>query len=345
MRLLYIGDHCILEKRRIKLFKSLGFDILSVASYLDPMNPDPTKAYISPLKVEVDKSLISEFKKLNPSGYSYGKKLNLNKSFLDKFDIIICSWIYEPLLNYWNLIKNKVIIYESLGQSDGTRENKLKSLRDNGVNIIRMSSFEENFTNYAGADAIIDLEVDCDFYKNWNGREDKLLTINSGIMTRNYVCNTNLYLNFTKDIPKKLYGSHNKDCNFDWCYGAASDTELLTQYQNCRAYFSLGTKPCPVVLNFKEAMSVGCPIFTWGPKLGNHSINKTFSAYTFIEKGVNGFYSDNLAELKDNIKIVLNNYEIAKKMSVESRKTALKTFSYKVMKEKWLNFFKEKGVL
>lgn len=342
--ILYIGDHCILERRRIHLFHTLGFKVLSVASYLNPRTPDPSKSYLTPLNIDVDMSLLNEFKQLNPSGYNYGKTLKLNKSFVDKFDVIFFSWIYEPLFNNWNLFKNKIVIYESIGQSDAGREHNLNKLRSNGVKVVRMSKFEENFQNYCGADAIIDLEIDSNFYKGWTGTDPKLLTINSAIMRRDDVCNTNLYLQLTKDIPKKLYGSHNHDCNFDWCFGSASDSELLKQYQKSRAYFSLGTKPCPTVLSFKEAMSVGCPIVTWGPILGNHSINKTYSAYTFIENGVSGFYSDDVDELRENIKLLLNDYTLAKNMSIKSREVAKKEFSFDVLLLKWKDFFNELGL-
>lgn len=341
--MLVICGHDILEYNRIVLFNELGFNVLTTGVYSDPANPDPSKPYLPKLPDTVDKDLLNEYKSLNPSNYNYGRgKLRLTKSFIEKFDIILTCWIHEPFVENWNMLGGKFLIYESLGQSDARKEVLLSQLRTRGVKVIRMSEAEKYFPNYAGADSVIDLEVDTDYYKGWLGNEEFLFTVNSAFLNRRHVANTDLYLSITRDLSKKLYGSHNENFKASFCYGKpCTREEILHQYKKCRAYFSLGTKPCPVVLSFKEAMSVGCPVITWGPKLGG----TTFTAYKFIENGISGFYSDKQEELREYCKTLLSDYDLAKRISKNARKVAEDHFSKTVIKEKWKSLLLNLGCM
>jgi glycosyltransferase involved in cell wall biosynthesis len=318
---------------------------MTTGKYLYPNKLPVGNEHLAPLDICYDSDLRDRFLKLNPNGYTYGKgKLNLDKEFIDKFDIIFTSWILEPIVEYWPLFKDKLVIYESLGQSDPAREITLNSLRSQGLKVVRMSAGEENFSNYCGADAVIDLDVDSKYYKGWSSRGDKshnVLTVNSALMSRSSACNAHQYMQVTNDLPRKLYGSHNEDLeHLPFVYGKATRDEILKQYQTNKVYFSLGTKPCPVVLSFKEAMCVGIPTVTWGPKLGG----PTFRAHTFIENGINGFYSDNLADLNSYIKLLLNDEKLANSISSQARKTGILNFSRDVISVQWLEFFINNGM-
>ena len=341
-RILNIVGHDILEYNRISLFNELGFSVFTTGVYTDPSKPDSTKPYLPKNQYTAEKELLEEFYSLNPSGYIYGQgRLNLSKEFINKFDVILASWICEPLVENWNLLKDKIVLYESLGQSDGHRETYLSELRKRGVKVIRMSEGENYFPNYAGADATIDLEVDTDYYQGWQGAEQSIFTVNSALWQRKHLSNADMYLEITRGLPIKLYGSHNETLKADFCYGKPSTREeILEQYQKCRVYFSLGTRPCPVVLSFKEAMSVGCPVITWGPTFGG----STFTAHTFIENGVSGFYSDSPDKLRAFCQLLLKDYDLAKTISKNARKVAEKNFSKHVIKGQWREFFKNLGI-
>ena len=340
-KLLNIIAHDIFEAKNIEMYSSLGFEVQTTGVYSDPYNLDPTKPHLPKVKGNFNKDLVEGFKELNPQGFQYGRgNLNLSAEYIKKFDVVLFSWIIEPLFQNFALFSGIPTFYQTFGQSDGNRENLLRKLRGARVPVVRMSEHEKFFPNYAGADAVIDLQIDTNFYKGWTGQEEYIYTVNSAFVQRKFESNTAEYLKVTEDLPKKLYGTHNQGMRALYNYGAASSEELLRQFQINRLYFSLGTKPCPVVLSFKEAMSTGQPVITWGPKLGG----PTFAAHTFIENGVNGFYSDDLSELKSYAELLLKNYDLAKKVSIEGRKTALKNFGMDIIGPKWLSLFREKGV-
>ena len=343
-RILAIVGHDSLEYNRIKLFKSLGYEVLTTGVYSTPEKTYKERPYLPKADLNISDDIKEEYFRLNPGGYVYGKnRLNLSKEFLDKFDAVAISWIIQPYIDYFNILKDKVVTYESLGQSDGGRERALQQLRNRGnLKLIRISQAERNFPLYAGDDAIIDLEIDGDYFNNWNGKEEYALTINSAASSRVRECNWPIYLQVMQGLPHRLYGTGNENLMKEsYCYGTVSRDELLKKYQEARMFFSLGTKPCPIVLSIKEAFAVGTPVITWGPRLGGGA---TYSAYSFIENGVNGFYSDNVVELKGYCKLLLNDYDLAKKMSIASRKTGLKHFDFKVIQPKWAALFNSLGV-
>ena len=343
-KLLYLVGHDILEYNHLKLFYELGFDAMSVSKYFVPDAVE--EEHLPQLHVEYGPmvDIMDEFQSLQDQGwYEYGKHhLNLTKEFVDQFDVVFTSWIIEPIEEYWDILKDKLVVYETLGQSDGGREMKLKRLREQGLKVIRMPAGEENFPGYCGGDDFIDLDVDTDYYQGWKGTDKHVFTINSAFTQRSHVCNGMTYMQITDQFPRKLYGSHNEALakSRDFCHGTATREELLEQYQRNMVYFSLGTRPCPIVLSFKEAMSVGIPTITWGPKLGG----STFRAHTHIENGVNGFYSDDPHELSNMIHELLGDKLLRETMSFQARHTALLKFSTHIIKPQWKNFFDQQGI-
>lgn len=340
-KLLNIIAHDIFEAKNIEMYSSMGFEVQTTGVYSDPFNMDPSKSHLPKVKGNFNSNLVEEFRSLNPNGFTYGtSQLNLSSSFVNKFDVVLFSWIIEPLFQDFAKFTSVPTFYQTFGQSDGNRESLLRKLRSVRIPVVRMSENERFFPNYAGADAIIDLQIDTNFYKGWTGEDRFIYTVNSAFNQRRFESNTSEYQIVTRDLPKKLYGTHNESLKESYCYGSATSEELLKQFQINRLYFSLGTKPCPVVLSFKEAMSTGQPVITWGPKLGG----PTFAAHTFIENGVNGFFSDDLTELREYAKLLLEDHDLAKKISESGRQTALDNFGMDVIGPKWLELFKDAGV-
>lgn len=317
----------------------MGFDVISTCKYLEP--DKVTELALPRLDVEYNKDLVKEFKSLNPTPYRYGRsKLNLSKEFLEKFDVIFASWIIEPLIEYFPFIKDKVICCETLGQSNSSREKILKQLRGNGINIIRISDGESFFPNFAGADAIIDLEVDTDYFKGWTGTEPFVMTVNTAFNKRVRDCKYLEYRQVIDGLPAKLFGRENEGIKEPFSYGEVSKEELLRQYQVNRVGFASVSIPCPCTLTPKEMMSTGMPVVTYGPRIGG----PTFRAHKYIEEGGAGYWSDDLKELKLAIQSILEDEKLAKELSVKARHTALTLFSHHVIGQKWEEFFKSKGI-
>jgi len=332
--LLYLSCHSTLEYDELRIFSDLGLDWFSVGSYMDPLNP--LEDLRPPLSHNVNQDLIAEFKTLNPK-YKYNDPIVLTQSFVDKFDIIIVSHFPHYLQNQWPLIKDKMVVYSPVGQSNNWLEGQLKTYKADGMRIVRVSAAEQAMGVYAGHDAIIRPIVDADEYNNWNGQKENVVTVNKWMQKRALHCLFYEYDIITKGLPRKLYGQNNEDIPFS--NGTLSYDELKAAYRDNRVSLSMGTKPAPFTYTFMEALMTGCPVVTVGPGLGRGAPVGTYEAYSFIENGVDGFWSDDLKELRQYIELLLKDYDLAKQISVEGRKKALKLFDRSVAVRDWKNLF------
>ena len=343
-KLLYTTCHPWLERSDVWIYNHLGFDVCSTGYFQVPSKP--LSPYAPPLNISHNEDLLKEFKSTNPD-YTYGYKipLNLTPEFIRKFDVIVVTWRYDYLVQILpHITDNQVVLFQTVGQSDGKREREIFQARNSkGVKVIRMSESEQNFPGFGGGDAIIDLAIDTEQFKPWTGEDSYVLSINK-MMWRTRECNVDHYLKSTNGFPRKLYGTDNESFKHDFSLGPISSEDLLDAYSKARLCFSLGTKPGPVTITFKEAMAAGCPVVTWGPILGNGPA-KTYTAYKYIQNGVNGFYSDNIAELRSHIQALLDSQEYAALISHESIKTAKKEFSLQAIAPLWEKLYKDLGVL
>ena len=343
-KLLYISCHSRLEGYNYRIFDSLGFDVVSVGWYTVPSKP--TDAFLRALPYKYNKELVDEFYTLNPN-YRYNVKTMpiFSDGFLNKFDVIVIAWRYDILVHYWNILKDKLVLFETGGQSASCRERNLASYRGMGVKLIRVADSERNFPYFAGVDCTVGAYVDTDVYSGWTGEDSRILTINSSLKRRASACNANLYLQVTHGLNKVLYGSDNKDLICKFYGGTVSDEEMLLEYKKSRLYFSLGSKPAPITYTPMEALSVGCPVITWGAKLGGLRGSETYEMYKYIENGISGFCSDDLNELREVCCSLLHDHSLAKNMSKGARDVALKNFSFEVVKNRWKSYLESLGVL
>lgn len=343
--LLYISCHSTLEKYDTRIFSELGFDVFSTGFYQNPRLP--TSQHLDSIDRDVNESFLQQFKLLNPD-YTYGYKipLKLTKKFVDQFDVVVVSWRFDYLEKNLALFKDKCVVFETVGQSDRNREMKLANVRRrNNVKIVRVSKTEENFSSYAGADAVVGACIDTDLFSGWHGSEETVLTVNSSTQQRSSACKTSLYLLATEGFNRKLYGTHNEGFKVPFNYGKVSFDTLLSEYRKCRVFFGLGSIPAPLTYTTMEAMSVGCPVITWGPVLGNHPIDKTYAMYNYIDNEKSGFYSDDIPSLRNYINKLLRDKELAASISKEGRKKAIEYFSIETVKSNWKAFFTDLGVL
>jgi glycosyltransferase involved in cell wall biosynthesis len=269
--------------------------------------------------------------------------LILDKEFVDKFDVIVVSWRFDYFKQYQELFKGKVVIFETVGQSDLKRESELKQARENGLLVVRIMPSESRYPGFAGADKFVYGWVDYDHTNLWTGSDTSILTIKASIQKRARACNTNEYLAITKDLPRKLYGYDNDGVSF--CLGTLTDTEMIHKYRSARLSFGLGSKPAPIVYTVLEPMARGCPLVTWGPRLGNFPGMSTYTMHEHLENGVNGFYSDDLKELRHYCELLLKDLDLARTVGEAGRQLVKEKFSYENVKNNWKELFKEVGIL
>lgn len=334
-KLLYItSNHVTLEYDDLLLFSELNFDWFSTGFYYNPLSPVPPilRDPISPTKSN-----------LNWQQQFTAENGNM-PDFINNFDIIFVSNNPGVILQHWNLIKNKCIILRTYDNHNASSESLLVRLASQGVHIVRMFDWENNIPFSFKSKYVIGNYVDENTYKDWVGSEKIVLTFQNDFNSRlnhkdmwgnRVYLNYELYRDISKYIPCKLYGISNNHVSWE------KQKEL---YRKSRVYFSLGTKPSSFTYNLMEAMMTGCPTLNFGKQLGSYHIENFKDSYKLpelIENGKNGFcFDDKDLFIKTGL-MLLENYDLAKEISFNTRQFALKHFSKNIQKQKWSNFFSD----
>lgn len=328
LKMLYIGCHAVLEYDEISLFHELGIDVFCLGSYLDPSNPvDPIRPLIPGM--EPDQDLI---KLACP-------REKLTRELVDKFDVVYIMHIPEWLMNNWEVIKDKIVVWRSIGQSIQKIEDMLRPYRKN-IKIVRYSPYESTIPGYIGADAMIRFYKDPDELNGWNGNDRIISTFSQAMPIRSVACSYEAFRAATNGLPRVLYGPKNESS--DMSGGLLSYDEMKKVLRDSRVYFYTGTHPASYTLNFIEAWMSGIPVVAVGPRWGNaHYLNvATYEVPLLMDNGVDGFWSDEIHELNGYCEALLNSEWLARRISIAGRRSAIEIFGKDKIKPQWQEFFK-----
>ena len=214
------------------------------------------------------------------------------------------------------------------------------------MKIVRLSKMEETMPNYCGSDAVIDLPIDFSKYNEWIGDELKIVSVRQRM--KKFPINTqyDFYTNLVSGFNSILYGFDNED--IPQAKSNATDAEIRESLQHSRVSYCGCTRPAPLTYTFRESLAAGCPTITVGPNIGNfidYSHGKMYEQHKYIEQGVNGFYSDNIQELRQYIQLLFDDYDLAKKISNNGIITARNNWNIEKITNQWRCFFNSFGVL
>lgn len=331
MKILYLSCHSILEHDEVQLFTEMGHEVFSMGAYLNPNSPQDIKR--PPIPGKYNDHLI-----MVANQYS---KDNLHPELIEPFDTIIVQHIPSWISNNWEKIKHKNVVWRTIGQSTAAVEKGLEPYREQGLKIVRYSPREENITWFIGGDALIRFYKDEKEYCGWNGNNPRVITLGQSIQKRGVFCRYDCFEQATSGLNRMVFGSDNDDLGALW--GGQLDYESLKrELRDNRAFFYTGTQPASYTLGFIEAMMTGIPIVALGHKLGNSLFGHeqdTYEVPDIIEDGINGFVSDSIPALKENTQKLLEDFELAKKISAAGRETAVKLFGKETIKQQWSDFF------
>jgi hypothetical protein len=249
------------------------------------------------------------------------------------------AWI----ANNWALFKEKKksVIWRSIGQSTLEIEKELMQYRKEGLKIVRYSPIEQVMTDFAGQDAIIRFGKDSEEFSGWTGERKQVITLAQSFKKRGEHLGYSVFEKATEGFTRKVYGTENEDLG-EMCGGTRSYGELKQNIRESRVFFYFGTQPAPYTLSFIEAMMTGIPIVAVGPKLRDTGIYKWkhYEIPDIISNGINGYWSDDINELKGYIQLLMDDEETAKRIGEAGRKTAIKLFDTKQIKSEWATFLK-----
>lgn len=341
MKIFYMSCHSVHEFDEVRMFHKLGYDIFSPAAYYNPQNDEQyLRPGIEGLHYK-EEDIINYNNLYNEKSHYPDGKDNLTKEFLKDFDVVfVMSLADRWIVNQWDVLKDKIVVWRTNGQSNSSQELNIKQIKDKFPNlkIARYSPTERTMHNYAGEDALIRFGKRPDEYCDWNGNINKMITICQDMKGRSNSCSWNIFKQLADQFPSSLYGHANENNEY-WIGKTLKTKDLLNVYRDNRVYFYAGTKPANYTLNFIESWMTGMPIVAVGPKTGNENGYDTYETHKLIENGVDGFVSDDINELKNYITLLMNDYDLCKKISENARKSALKYFNEYDKEIEWKNFF------
>lgn len=340
MKILYLSCHSILEFDEVKLLTDLGHYVFSPGAYVEPANPGDPTMRPGLLDIQYEQEHLDKYHPLCEEGRADGKE-RLTKEFVDMFDCVIVMHLPRWISANWDAMKHKPVIWRTIGQSITNTEAELAPYRKEGLKIIRYSPMEENIPGYLGSDALIRFYKDENEFKDWNGKKEEVITFAQSMEQRGSHCNFNTFVTATEGLPRALYGPGNE--HHDFSPGKVPFDQLKQELRDNRAYFATGTHPASYTLNVMEAFMTGIPMVAVGRQLGNGPqfgipFPGLYEVPNFIEHGVNGFCSDNVAELRDCCEQLLNDYELAKNIGSRGRSTAKNLFNKSRIYDEWKRF-------
>lgn len=330
MNILYLSCHSILEFDEVKLFTELGHNVFSVGgAYQNPNSPQDIKRpgfkgfyddHLQQVAIQCSKE-------------------NLHPELIAWADLIYIMHKPEWVIQNWKNIKHKRVVWRSIGQSISDIEIQLSVPRSQGLKIVRYSPKEHNIPGFIGEDAMIRFYKDPDEFGPYTGERQEVITMAQSMKIREKFCGFEIFEQATRNFPRKLYGPGNEDSGIEG--GLLRYKALRDAYRRSRVYFYTGTYPASYTLNFIEAFMTGIPVVAIGRQLADLKIwpLNTYEVDELIEHGENGFVANNIDDLRELVRIMLEVPEEASFLGRNGRKTAIKLFGKKAIGAQWTAFF------
>lgn len=322
MKILYLSCHEGLQHDEVGLFEELGHEVEVIAHY----------GVVNRSKVEPRPNL----RGVNLTNGSLD--LRLNPDYVKQFDMVYFTHYFEWIMANWHLVKGKPAVLR-IWQSEHQDVNSLASYRKDGLVIVRYSELTSyGLVNASPHDCVIRAYKDPDEFSGWNGNEKFVMTTSNDIASRPQHCYLGTFQRATDGLPRKLFGRNNEALAV--AGGFVTYDQLKTEYRNNAAYLYLGTHPAPYTLNFIEAFMTGAPVVSIGTRIADISGKRSSEMSEFIVDGINGFISDDERVLRANLKELLDNPALAKKIGDAGRETAIEVFGKQSIKKQWDALFR-----
>lgn len=327
MKIHYISHHAILEYDEVQMFLDMGHEVFSNGAYLDPKGhvtlPRPGlkggKYYEDYVKLATE----------NPP-------TNLPEELIEPFDVIIVMHNPNVIIQNWDKIKHKKVIWRSIGQSIPQIERKLAPLREEGLIVVRYSPKEANLEDYMGADAMIRFYKDEDVYKGWTGETKDVVNFSQSLKGRREFCHYDQIMPVIKQFKGMVYGPGNEDLA-GYNGGQIPFDKMLDVMRQSRVMLYGGTWPAAYTLSFIEALMMGLPIVAVSKAIAHVPQFQHIDFYEVDEilVSISGVVCDTSEQMIEHTKQLLNDPELAADISKRQREKALELFSKKVISAEW----------
>lgn len=170
---------------------------------------------------------------------------------------------------------------------------------------------------------IIHHGMDTEFWNGWIGGDGKVMTAVWDYVRRDRICGFSLWKEVTQGLKVNPWGETPGLSKM-----ADNSDHLRDLYRHASVFLNTTLwSSCPFSL--LEAMSVGCPIVT----------TATTSIPEFIEDGVNGFITNDPVVMKERLKELIADKDMALEIGAAGRETVLKQFGQQQFLDAWNKAF------
>ena len=328
MKIHYLSCHSILEYDEVQLLTDLGHDVFSNGAYADPRGhitlPRPAikgaKFYEDYAKLSID-----------------SPKTNLPPELIEPFDVIIVMHSPDIIIQNWDNIKHKTVIWRTIGQSKDGVEASLEPMRKEGLKIIRYSPKERNLSDYIGEDALIRFYKDEDEYSGWHGGGRNVVSFAQSLKGRSSHCHYEEINCVVSRYSGIVYGPGNDDLG-ELNGGSISYSNQIKKMQEARVMIYGGTAPASYTLSFIEALMMGLPIVAISKQLAHIIYDFDFYEVDEILAPIGGLVCDSIEDMFTKTEMMLNDMDFAKEMSEKQRSLAIEMFGKKKIIKQWEKF-------
>jgi len=331
MNILYRSVHEILEYDELRLLTSLGHRVCSLGSYADPRDvPGRMRPGIPEMQYD------PEFVRL----VAQKGQADVSDQILDSIDVVIVMHDPDFIPRNWSKLRDKRVIWRTIGQSIACTEELLRPCREEGLQIVRYSPAETRIPGYLGADSFIRFAKDPAEYTGWTGDLSRIIGFSHDILQRPGHCSWEVVEQIAGRVPFTLYGRNSDGISFGG--GLLSPEEQKKVFQSARAFLSTGTHPASYTLGFIEAWMLGIPVVAVGPIYGSPRRSgyeqDTYEVPDLIDDGVNGFCRDDIGGLIMAFQDLLHDQSLARSIGEAGRKRASELFGVETIREEWRRF-------
>lgn len=194
---------------------------------------------------------------------------------------------------------------------------QIKSIRANKHLFVAQTSKD----NWEGKleDQVIYYGLDNQLFNGWTGGKLHGISVVNHFPQRDVFCGWNIWKQVSQTISMKLVGE-----NPGLSESAKSTEHLVSMLAESR-FFLNTSQHSTFPMTVAEALMVGVPVISTSKR----------ELPLFIEHGINGFLADSPEDMIKYANLLLQDYDLAKKISAAARERALDQFSQAKFLKAW----------
>lgn len=342
MRIMMLPCHEVLEADELRLLRSLGHDVFSPGSFVEPANRGDQNLRPTIAGLANEPEDVRLYHACAVDGRD--NKSNLSHELVARFQVLIFMHMPEWVISNWPVLRPFIqrggrVIWRTIGQAVSHQEAQLAPLRAEGLQIVRYSPAEERIPGYIGAGAMIRFYKDPSEWCGWTGETKRVLHIGQDVIKRREHCSYDFYEQMTRPFLRTLIGNGSEVV--PWGRGRVSFDDMRAALRDHRCFFYTGTHPASYTLGFIEAMMTGIPVVASGPNNGNNL--RAFPGHALYEvdsllDGTNGLASDDPFEIQEYITNLMLDRTYAANVGAKGRELAIRLFGVETIRAQWAKF-------